>query len=47
MKKLIVLIFAGLLFILNCASTDNLTEGQKDAYRESMERYERGQRSGP
>ena len=47
MKKPILTILAAVLFLLNCAHQENLSEEEKDAYRKSRQRYEWGQRSGP
>ena len=47
MKKLIALMTASLLFILSCANSKNLSEEEKERYREARQRYEAGQRGGP
>jgi hypothetical protein len=44
MKKLIVLIIAGIMLILSCAQNQNLTEEEREKYRRARQRYEWGQR---
>ena len=46
MKKIIPLILAGMFFLLSCAHQDNLTEEEKDKYRDAKRRYDAGQRGG-
>lgn len=47
MKKLIALITAGVMLIINCAHQRNLTEEEQEKYRKARQRYEAGQRGGP
>jgi len=42
MKKIFILILAGLLF-LSCAHQDNLTEEEREKYRRAYQRYRSGQ----
>ena len=42
MKKIIILILAG-LFFLGCAHQDNLTEEEREKYRRAKQRYNAGQ----
>ena len=47
MNKLIIVILATALFLLNCAHQKNLSEEEKEAYRRARQHYDWGQRSGP
>jgi PBP1b-binding outer membrane lipoprotein LpoB len=44
MKKLILLIIAGIMLILSCAQNQNLTEEEREKYRRARQKYEWGQR---
>ena len=44
MKKIIALLLAGMLFLVGCTHWKNLTEEEKQAYRQSNGRYNAGQR---
>lgn len=43
MKKCIVLLMAGILFLLSCSHSRNLTEEEREKYRKSNMRYKAGQ----
>jgi hypothetical protein len=47
MRKLIALVFSGIMLFLSCAHQENLTEEGKEKYRRAKHRYEAGQRGGP
>jgi hypothetical protein len=40
-KSTIAVIMAALLFLISCASTQNMTPEEREAIRRSNERYER------
>ena len=44
MKKIIALVLAATIFLLSCAHNENLTEEEKQKYREAKRRYDAGQR---
>lgn len=46
MKKIFALMLAGMIFIVSCAHQDNLTEEEKQKYRDAKRRYDAGQRGG-
>jgi hypothetical protein len=43
MKKLISLFLAGTLLLLSCVHQENLSEEEKEKYRNSKMRYDAGQ----
>ena len=46
MKKIIALILAGMFFLLSCAHQDNLSDEEKEKFRNARQRYDAGQRGG-
>jgi PBP1b-binding outer membrane lipoprotein LpoB len=44
MKKIIALLLAGMFFLVGCTHRQNLSEKEKQTYRESNRRYNAGQR---
>jgi hypothetical protein len=46
MKKIIALILAGMFLVLSCANQKNLSEEEKEKYRNARQRYDAGQRGG-
>ena len=44
MKKIIALILAAMIFLIGCAHNENLTEEEKQKYRDAKRRYDAGQR---
>ena len=44
MKKLIVLLIAGVILILSCAQNKNLTGEEKEKYRRARQNYYRMQK---
>ena len=47
MKKCIAMLTASILLLLSCSHWENLSEEEKEKYRQSRLRYEAGQRGGP
>ena len=44
MKKIFALMLAGMIFLVGCAHQNNLTEEEKQKYRDAKRRYDAGQR---
>ena len=44
MKKIFALVLAGTIFLLSCAHNENLTEEERQKYRDAKRRYDAGQR---
>ncbi len=44
MKKIIAILLAGMIFLLGCSHWENLSEEEKQDYRNSRMRYDWGQR---
>jgi len=42
MKGIIAILLAGTLFLMGCSRWENLTEEEKQAYRQSQMRYDAG-----
>jgi len=46
MKKILALVMAGFFLFLSCAHQKDLSEEEKEKYRNAKQRYDAGQRGG-